>query len=146
MSGKLDQSLDEILNTRREGARRARGRGGRRAPNPARKSITTPVDGVKKNTRAAKPVAKPSVPNGSVAGHGESKIIVNNLVNLHIALGILDPYANNIPACRYRRAPDQGMLNDGPFEPWNFIADFSVNFERRGSFRSYMDWRSYWNT
>ncbi|KAL9120264.1 MAG: hypothetical protein Q9187_003180 [Circinaria calcarea] len=79
MSGKLDQSLDEILNTRREGARRARGRGGRRAPNPARKSTAAPVDGVKKSTRAVKPAAKPSMPNGSAAGNGESKIIVNNL-------------------------------------------------------------------
>lgn len=145
MSGKLDQSLDEILNTRREGARRARGRGGRRVPNPARKSTATPVDGVKKNTRIAKPVAKPAVPNGSAAGHGESKIIVNNLVNLHIN-GNIDPYANNTPACRYRRAPDQGMLNDRPSKPWNFIANFSVTFETRGSFRSYIDWRSYWNT
>ena len=88
MSGKLDQSLDEILNTRREGARRARGRGGRRAPNLARKSIAAPVDGVKKNTRAAKPAAKPSVPNGPVAGHGESKIIVNNLVKSYISMAI----------------------------------------------------------
>ena len=80
MSGKLDQSLDEILSTRRKTAGR-RGRGGRRA-GPATKATTAaPVGGIQKNTRGAKAAtAKGAVPSGPAAGSGDSKIIVSNLV------------------------------------------------------------------
>ncbi|MCJ1298648.1 hypothetical protein MMC08_001438, partial [Hypocenomyce scalaris] len=79
MSGKLDQSLDEILSTRRQTAR-GRGRG-RRAPNPARTNgatVAAPVGGIKKNTKVARGGAKATVPSGPAAG-GDSKIIVSNL-------------------------------------------------------------------
>ncbi|MCJ1231304.1 hypothetical protein MMC12_007981 [Toensbergia leucococca] len=77
MSGKLDQSLDEILSSRRQTARR--GGRGRRAPNPTRTSVAAPVGGIKKNTKVAKGFAKSAVPTGPAAGNGESKVIVSNL-------------------------------------------------------------------
>ena len=80
MSGKLDQSLDEILSTRRQTAR-GRGRG-RRAPNPARTNgatVAAPVGGIKKNIKVARGGAKAAVPSGPAAS-GDSKIIVSNLV------------------------------------------------------------------
>lgn len=80
MSGKLDQSLDEILSTRRQSAR-GRGRG-RRAPNPARTNgatVTAPVGGIKKNSKVTRGGARAAVPTGPAVG-GESKIIVSNLV------------------------------------------------------------------
>ena len=77
MSGKLDQSLDEILSTRRKFAGRG-GRGGRRVGKTA---VAAPVGGIRKNTRGAKTApAKSAAPSGPAAGNGESKIIVSNLV------------------------------------------------------------------
>ncbi|MCJ1456341.1 hypothetical protein MMC28_006702 [Mycoblastus sanguinarius] len=77
MSGKLDQSLDDILSTRRNTARR--GRGGRRGPNTTRVATATPVGGIQKNVRGTKAAAKVAVPSGPAAGNGDSKIIVSNL-------------------------------------------------------------------
>lgn len=81
MSGKLDQSLDEILSTRRSSARRGRGR---RAPNTGKAhGVTTaaPVGGIRKTTRPTRPNAKATIPTGPAGGNGESKIIVSNLVS-----------------------------------------------------------------
>ena len=79
MSGKLDQSLDDILKDRRQNVRRPRG--GRRAAKAGIRSITSkaPVGGVKKITKAIKAPGKSNVPTGP-AGSVESKIIVSNLV------------------------------------------------------------------
>lgn len=79
MSAKLDQSLDEILSSRRQGTagrRNARRRGG------GAKAATSaaPVGGVKKNTRTAK-AAVNGVPTGPARGSGESKIMVSGLVS-----------------------------------------------------------------
>ena len=81
MSGKLDQSLDEILSTRRKTAGR-RGRGGRRLGTGTKATTAAPAGGVQKNTRGAKAAPKSAVPSGPAAGNGESKIIVSNLVRL----------------------------------------------------------------
>ena len=75
MSGKLDQSLDEILSTRRTGTA-ARGR-------PRRRGATTraaPVGGVSKS--AAKATTKTTGKGNATAAAGgiDSKIIVSNLV------------------------------------------------------------------
>lgn len=78
MTDKLDQSLDEILNSRRQTSRR--GRGGRRAPNSAKPTVAAPVGGVKKNTRTVRGGVRAAVPSGPAAGNGDSKIIVSNLV------------------------------------------------------------------
>ena len=80
MSGKLDQSLDEILVTQR-GA--SRGRGGR-----GRRVRGAPVGGIKKNVAkiptkpAAKNVTKPA--QAAPVTSGATKIIVSNLVCFHI--------------------------------------------------------------
>ena len=74
MAGKLDQSLDEILSTRRT-AGRGRGRAGRRTVN----GRTAPAGGIQKNTaKTATKVAGKST--GTVPAGGDSKIIVSNLV------------------------------------------------------------------
>ncbi|OJK01586.1 hypothetical protein ASPACDRAFT_1854957 [Aspergillus aculeatus ATCC 16872] len=72
MSGKLDKSLDEILVSRRQGARR---RDRRSAPKAAAASV--PVGGVKKTTKTAKPAGKVAQ-NGHPVSR-ESKIMVSGL-------------------------------------------------------------------
>jgi THO complex subunit 4 len=81
MSGKLDQSLDDILKTQRRSATRAkRGRGARRASQPGRADApAAPVGGVQKNPKQAKGAVK-AIPTGPSAGSGESRIQVSNLV------------------------------------------------------------------
>jgi len=79
MSGKLDQSLDEILSTQKS----VRGRGqrrGRRAPQAGRTTavVAAPVGGVKKNPKQAKGAVK-AIPTGPSGGNGESRIQVSNL-------------------------------------------------------------------
>ncbi|KAI9766972.1 MAG: hypothetical protein M1835_007104, partial [Candelina submexicana] len=79
MSAKLDQSLDEILSTRK--TPRGRGRG-RRAPTAARvngAAAAAPVGGIQKTTRSTRASARAVVPTGPTAGSGESKVIVSNL-------------------------------------------------------------------
>jgi THO complex subunit 4 len=78
MSGKLDQSLDEILSTRRKANR------GRRPHKPAKASgavISAPVGGIKKSVKSARSATK-GVPTGPSATPKESKIIVTGLVRL----------------------------------------------------------------
>ncbi|KAJ0125458.1 hypothetical protein N8I77_006418 [Diaporthe amygdali] len=75
MSGKLDQSLDEILSTNKRAPAGAR----RSARKTARPAAATPVGGVKKNTKPARgAAAKPSSAKAPRPS-GESKIIVSNL-------------------------------------------------------------------
>ena len=79
MSTKLDQPLDQIVNSRRQSARR----GARRRTGVGAKSATTqaPVGGVKKVTRITKTAGK-GAPSGQSSGLTESKIIVSGLVSL----------------------------------------------------------------
>lgn len=79
MSGKLDQSLDEILSTRRRSAG-ARRRSQRQSA--GRPATTAPVGGVQKSSRAARAVVNKPTPAKATPHTGESKIIVNNLVSL----------------------------------------------------------------
>jgi THO complex subunit 4 len=77
MSGKLDQSLDEILSTQRRSA--VRGRRGRRVPTAGRTTaVVPPVGGIKKTTKQARGGIK-AVPTGPSGGNGDSKIQVSNL-------------------------------------------------------------------
>ncbi|KAF2706695.1 hypothetical protein K504DRAFT_62979 [Pleomassaria siparia CBS 279.74] len=74
-TGKLDQSLDDILKTRRQSDRRGRGtrHGGSRPAVSA-----APVGGVAKTTRQPKQAkAVPTAP--AAATSGESKIMISNL-------------------------------------------------------------------
>lgn len=78
MSAKLDQSLDEILSSRRQGARRGTRRRGAAASKAA--AAAAPVGGVKKTTKAAKAAGKGAA-TGPTKATGESKIMVSGLVS-----------------------------------------------------------------
>lgn len=84
MSGKLDQSLDEILTTRRRsnGPRR---RSQRQATTTGRPTVAAPVGGVQKNPRNARAPANKPTPAKAAPHTGDSKIIVNNLVRSAIS-------------------------------------------------------------
>ncbi|KAK6067073.1 RNA recognition domain-containing protein [Seiridium cupressi] len=76
MSGKLDQSLDEIVSTQRKA-------GGRRGRNPARRAsgrpaTTAPVGGVQKNSKKPQAATK-QAPAKAAGGPGDSKVVVSNL-------------------------------------------------------------------
>ncbi|KAL8989683.1 MAG: hypothetical protein Q9169_008307 [Polycauliona sp. 2 TL-2023] len=81
MSAKLDMALDDVVMTERTARRR--GRGGRRAPNAARKAAA-PVGGIQKNTRPVRGALKPAVANGLAAGSGESKIIPTDVTEKNV--------------------------------------------------------------
>lgn len=78
MSGKLDQSLDEIVSTQRKAGGR---RGGRNTTRRASGRTTTvaPVGGVQKNSKKPQTAAK-QAPAKAAAGPGDSKVVVSNLV------------------------------------------------------------------
>jgi THO complex subunit 4 len=76
MSGKLDQSLDEILQKEKM-QRRSMNRPGRRAPK--RSAPVPPAGGIKKSSKGARNTAKPTPAKGAGLT-GESKIMVSNLV------------------------------------------------------------------
>lgn len=83
MSGKLDQSLDEILSTQRRSATRGNRRGGRRVHQAGKAAaVAAPVGGVKKHVKTTKGAGK-AIPTGPSAASGESKIVVSNMVSLH---------------------------------------------------------------
>ncbi|KAI2632075.1 RNA recognition domain-containing protein [Hypoxylon sp. NC1633] len=76
MSGKLDQSLDEILSTQRRTAG-GRRRGLRR---PAgRPATSAPVGGVQKTSRQPRTATAKQAPAKGAGAYGESKVVVSNL-------------------------------------------------------------------
>lgn len=81
MSGKLNQSLEEILKDKRSSATR----GGRRPRNAAKPTkAPAPVGGIKKNTRPVRNAAKPAPAKGAKGSRG-SMIQIGNLVSITIA-------------------------------------------------------------
>jgi THO complex subunit 4 len=80
MSAKLDKSLDEILSSRRQNARRGSRRRDQKSSKAHGATTTAPVGGVKKATKHAKPATK-VMPTGPSTASGESKIIVSGLVS-----------------------------------------------------------------
>lgn len=80
MSGKLDQSLDEILSTQRRSAPRGRRSARRASGKPA---TTAPVGGVQKTSKPARGNAAKPAPAKAGKATGESKVIVSNLVSAH---------------------------------------------------------------
>ncbi|KFA60882.1 hypothetical protein S40285_04862 [Stachybotrys chlorohalonatus IBT 40285] len=76
MSGKLDQSLDEIATAQRRTSSRRRGAPRRSSGRPA---AAAPVGGIQKNTKPARGAAAKAGPVKAVAATGDSKIIVSNL-------------------------------------------------------------------
>lgn len=90
MSGKLDQSLDEILSSRRHSARRG-GRGANRHTNTSKRTVAPPVGGIKKShatTRNPRGAGRQVVPSGPADGVGASKIIVSNLVCIYYSVTV----------------------------------------------------------
>ncbi|MCJ1309841.1 hypothetical protein MMC25_003502 [Agyrium rufum] len=77
MSSKLDQSLDQILTSRRQTGRRG-GRGRGRAGGP--RNAAAPAGGIKKNApRAAKTAAVAATTKAIAPAGADSKVIVSNL-------------------------------------------------------------------
>lgn len=96
MSGKLNQSLDEILSNQRKAAGPRR-RSTRRTANG--RPAPPPAGGIQKSTRPARNAGKPG--NAKGAGViGESKIMVSNLVSRvpyptirpHVPVSVLTAY------------------------------------------------------
>ncbi|OHE99224.1 RNA recognition domain-containing protein [Colletotrichum orchidophilum] len=79
MSGKLDQSLDEILSTQRRSTG-GPGRRSQRRSTGGRPAAAAPVGGVQKTSRPARGAVanKPNVAKPA-QGSGDSKVIVSNL-------------------------------------------------------------------
>ncbi len=78
MSGKLDQSLEEIASTQKRGAGRRRNPARRAAGRPA---PAAPVGGIKKNIKPARGAGGKAAPLKATPINSESKIIVSNLVS-----------------------------------------------------------------
>jgi THO complex subunit 4 len=76
MSGKLDQSLDEIATAQRRTSTRRRGAPRRSSGRPA---AAAPVGGIQKNTKPARGAANKAAPAKAIATTGDSKVIVSNL-------------------------------------------------------------------
>jgi len=72
MSGRLDQSLDSIIDSQKKAKR-----DGRRRKVPKSTGTTAPIGGVKKSTRPAKSAIKPAA--GAAAQLRASKIVVSGL-------------------------------------------------------------------
>ena len=73
MSGRLDQSLDSIIDGQKKAKREVRRR---KVPKPT--GTTAPIGGVKKATRPAKSAIKPAA--GAFGQGRVSKIVVSGLV------------------------------------------------------------------
>ncbi|WYZ36580.1 hypothetical protein EsH8_II_000086 [Colletotrichum jinshuiense] len=78
MSGKLDQSLDEILSTQRRTAGGPRRRSQRRSTG-GRPAAAAPVGGVQKTSKPARAAANKPNAAKPAQGTGDSKVIVSNL-------------------------------------------------------------------
>lgn len=76
MTGKLDQSLDEIISTQRRS--HSRGKGGRRVRHSSRAVVINPAGGIRKFPKASKGTIK-NVPTGPSGGTGNGKILVTGL-------------------------------------------------------------------
>lgn len=79
MSGRLDQSLDTIIDGQKKAKREQRRRQGKPG-RPAGKVTSAPVGGVKKSTRPVKTVLKGAA-TGPSAPQRDSTIVVSGLVS-----------------------------------------------------------------
>ena len=78
MSGKLDQSLDEILSSQRKN-QQGRRKSQRRSVGANRPTTAAPAGGIQKTTKPARNATKAATGKGAGIV-GESKIVVSNLV------------------------------------------------------------------
>ena len=79
MSGRLDQSLDSIIDTQKKAKRDVQRR--RKPGKPA--TVAAPVGGIRKSTKPVRSAIKPAV--GSAQQSRASKIVVSGLVNIRHA-------------------------------------------------------------
>ena len=81
MPGRLDQSLDSIIDAQKKAKREVRRR---KVPKSGKATVTVaPVGGVKKVVKAVKPVTKGAA-TGHSAGPRDSKIVVSGLVSSYL--------------------------------------------------------------
>jgi len=92
MSGKLDQSLDEILTSQRRN-QQGRRRSTRRTAGTSKAAPAAPAGGIQKNTKPARGANMPTPAKGGGLT-GESKIMVSNLPK--------DVSEGQIKVCYYR--------------------------------------------
>lgn len=120
MSGKLDQSLDEILTSQRRN-NQGRRRSQRRPAGATRPAAAAPAGGVQKTAKPARNASKPTPAKGAGLT-GESKIMVSNLVSRAPEVALVPKFAANIATAQgCFRSPDQGMLLPvRPFMPSDF--------------------------
>jgi THO complex subunit 4 len=78
MSSKLDKPLDDIVSAKRQSARNRRP-SQRRSTGP---KVTAPVGGIQKASKPARGAGAKPAPAKAAAAHGESKVIVSNLVRV----------------------------------------------------------------
>lgn len=76
MSGKLDQSLGEVISAQRRSAGRRRSQRGA----AGRPKAAPPVGGIQKTAKPVRGAAGKAAPSKKNTPHGESKVIVSNLV------------------------------------------------------------------
>lgn len=88
MSGKLNQSLEEILKDKRSSATRGGGRP-RRGVKPTK--AAAPVGGIKKNTKPVRNAAKQAPAKGAKGSRG-SMIQIGNLVSITTAFPVRTSY------------------------------------------------------
>ncbi len=110
MSGKLDQSLDEILTTQRRNQQQGRRRSQRRPAGATNAAPAAPAGGIQKNAKNARGATKPTPAKGAGLS-GESKIMVSNLVSRDRPSGTTQRRAADMATAQgCFREPDQGML------------------------------------
>lgn len=113
MSGKLDQSLDEILST----SKRVRTKRGGGRMNGRNGKPTAPAGGIAKNNNRGGRGGAKNVPTGPAAGRkpaggsNGSKAIISNLVSMKAHSITSRPFTNSFSAQGCKRGPDQGMLS-----------------------------------
>ncbi|KAK3680685.1 RNA-binding RNA annealing protein [Vermiconidia calcicola] len=112
MSGKLDQSLDQIMSDTKPAG--GRGRGGARKPRPARNAkskakaaIAAPTAGVQK-TRATTRAPQVTAPVLTASTSSESKIIVSNLPEDVTEVQVKDYFSQTVGNVK------RAMLTYGP--------------------------------
>jgi len=83
MSGRLDQSLDTIIDSQKK-AKRDQQRRRKSTNNKGAAATAAPVGGVKKSTKPARPAIKAPAA-GPASRSRDSKIVVSGLVGLQIS-------------------------------------------------------------
>lgn len=93
MSGKLDQSLDEITTSQRRAS--AGRRRSQRRPAARAAAATAPAGGIKKTTKPARNAGTKATQAQAAPAKGDSKVIVSNLVSISSILVVCQSLETN---------------------------------------------------